>query len=418
MKDARGACRGTRRGGLGTPCRASLLGLISVCAIAADSATAQDRVEHPIKVAAFGALTGPVRSFGINSRAALQAASERIDQEGGIRLADGSIGRFDVSYADDHCKPDDAIAIVREAVASDALLALGPSCSSVAEPLYGALQRRVDDADDHGIEIPVFTDGATKADLARISEWAFRNAPNEGDMYRTLWAWVREHHPDLRTAYGGEEADFAHSHSTWANIISKDAEAVGIAVVGSTGWSINDTAFAEPARRIAAAGADILVVSAHAPTTCGVLAELARQGVHPKLVVGLTSASTPETLTTCAEAAEGLLIPTSFIAKTPETVRDAAAVALCGGVADLHGMSAWEILYAVKQVIEDQGILGKADDVAADRRRLRDGLARLTTIQGVLGTITRRPDRESLKPFDLVQARQGRWEVVYTPPGR
>jgi len=81
----------------------------------------------------------------------------------------------------------------------------------------------VDDSSDSGIQTPVFTDSAMKANLTRISQWAFRNSPDETDMYTALWAWVREHYPRLRTVYGGEEHDFAHSHSTWQNIIAPRA---------------------------------------------------------------------------------------------------------------------------------------------------------------------------------------------------
>jgi branched-chain amino acid transport system substrate-binding protein len=391
-----------------------LLGLMAGLCVNTAAAGLAATAERSIKIEAFGALTGPVKSFGINSRAALGAAADRINRDGGVKLGDGAIGRFSISYSDDHCEADDGIAIVRRAAASDALLALGPSCSSVAEPLYGTLPPRVGST-SQGSAIPVFTDGATKANLARISEWAFRNAPNETDMYRELWAWVHEHHPELKTVYGGEEHDFAHSHSTWDNIISKNAEAAGFRVVGSAGWSIADAHFAEAVENIKTANADILVISAHAATTCGVLKELARAQIRPKLLVGLTSASTPETMQLCPAEAEGLLIPTSFIATTPETREEAAEVAKHGGIADLHSMAAWEILYAVKQVIERQGISAAPQDVSADRRKLRDGLADLEVMRGALGTITRTPDRESLKPFVLVQARHGKWEVVHTP---
>jgi branched-chain amino acid transport system substrate-binding protein len=391
-----------------------LLGLMAGLCINTAVACLAAAAERPIKIEAFGALTGPVKSFGINSRAALGAATERINRSGGVKLGDGATGRFSISYSDDHCTPDSGIAIVRRAAASDALLALGPSCSSVAEPLYATLPPRVESAGEED-PIPVFTDGATKANLARISEWAFRNAPNEGDMYRELWAWVHAHHPELRTVYGGEEHDFAHSHSTWDNIMSKGAEAAGFRLVGGAGWSIADAHFAEAVEKIRTANADILVISAHAPTTCGALTELARQHVRPKLLVGLTSASTPETMQLCPAEAEGLLIPTSFIATTPETVKEADEVAEHGGIADLHSMAAWEILYAVKQVIEQKGISAASQEVSADRRKLRDGLADLKVMQGVFGTITRTPDRESLKPFVLVQARHGKWEVVHAP---
>jgi branched-chain amino acid transport system substrate-binding protein len=390
--------------------------LFVLTVILAYSCPAQQQRDVSIPIRAFGALSGPVKSFGINSRAALTAASKRIDQAGGIKLSDGSIGHFDIHYDDDHCKPEDGIALLRAAAESEALAVIGPSCSSVAEPLYGTLQHKVDDANDHGAEIVLFTDGATKANLARISEWVFRNSPDEGDMYKALWKWVRVHHPEVKTVFGGEESDFAHSHSTWGNIISKEAADSGLKVLGSVGWSINDTSFAAPAEAIKNADADAVVVSAHAVTTCGVLKQLTLQNVHPKLLIGLTSASTPETLSLCAESAEGLMIPTSFIAHTPETDKEAAEVTAVGGIADLHGMAAWEILYTLKSAIEQNQIVPGTGTTSTNRRKLRDELAKLQTMKGVMGTINRTPDRESLKPFSLVRADHGRWKVLESYP--
>jgi branched-chain amino acid transport system substrate-binding protein len=79
-------------------------------------------------------------------------------------------------------------------------------------------------------------------------------------------------------------------------------------------------------------------------------------------------------------------------------------------------MAAWEILYAIKETIERDGIVPASTSVQADRRKLRDGLAQTGVIQGLLGRILRRPDRESLKPFVLVQAKEAEWKVVFTPP--
>lgn len=367
-----------------------------------------------IPVRAFGALTGPVQSFGINSRSALAAASKRIDQQGGVRLADGSIGHFAISYADDHCDPGEGMELLKQAALSDALAVIGPSCSSVAEPLYEALQHRVGDTADHGFKVPIFTDGATKADLARISEWAFRNSPDERDMYPELWRWVKANKPELKTVFAGEEADFVHSHSTLQNIIVKDATDSEFTLLGRTQWSIHDTGFAESAAAIKAANPDIVVVFAHALTTCGVLKELARQHFKPKLIVGLTSASTTETLRLCGPEAEGLLIPTSFIANTTKRLEERHDVENEGGIADLHSMAAWEILFTLKQAIESARIVPNKEPIQEERDRLRLALSKLKTIDGVMGTIIRTPDRESLKPFVLVQATSGSWKVVST----
>ncbi len=356
-----------------------------------------------IAIAGFGALTGPVHAFGENSRAALTAAAEWINAHGGIRLGDGAMGRFDVTYDDDHCAPADAAALVQRYTASDALIAIGPSCSSVAEPLYPTLG------------MPVFTDGATKANLARLSPWAFRNAPNEADMYAALWRWVRRQYPALRTVYGGQEADFAHSHATWANIMAPAARTAGLDVVGVADWSIRDTVFASPVAQMKTAHPDIVVLASHPATTCAVLAEMHRQGVRPRLVVGLTSSATPTTLAQCGKDADGLLIPTSFAPITPAARAAARAVRRAGGVPDLHCMAAWEILFALKSVMERERITGVPQRRDAERLILRDGLARMTTMSGLLGTIQRTPERESQKPFVFVQAEADHWVVKFGP---
>jgi branched-chain amino acid transport system substrate-binding protein len=371
-----------------------------------------DRSARWVHLAGLGALTGPVRSFGIGSWAALRAAADSVNQAGGIRLGDGATGYFRISYADDGCRGEDAIRVLREIAASDALAAIGPSCSAAAEPLYGALQRTAGTPGDTGLQMPVFTDGATQAGLARISDWAFRNTPDERAMYRALWAYVRRAHPRLETVYGGREVDFAHSSSTWRDIIRPEATAAGYTVIGEVGWSVGDTAVGGAADSIAAAGADIVVIASHAASTCGVLRALAERKAKPALLVGLTSAASPETLGRCGAMAEGLLVPTSFAPVTPAARAAAAAVRRAGGIPDLHSMAAWEIVHALEQVIEAEKIVGRPESLASDRRKLRAGLAAFGTMRGLLGTIGRTPDRESRKPFIIVQARRGEWTVA------
>jgi branched-chain amino acid transport system substrate-binding protein len=182
--------------------------------------------------------------------------------------------------------------------------------------------------------------------------------------------------------------------------------------LGSTSWSINDTTFAAPAAAIKNSHADVVVISAHARTTCGVLEQMALQDTHPKLLIGLTSASTPETLALCGPAAEGLIIPTSFIANTAERQQEAKEVAAMGGIADLHSMAAWEILFTLEQAIEQSAIVPSPLTIASDRRKLRDTLARLQKMDGVMGPIDRTAERESLKPFVLVRAEHGVWKEI------
>jgi len=126
--------------------------------------------EKTIKIAGFGAKTGAVRSFGVNSEAALLAAADVINKQGGVRLADGSKAKIAVEFYDDRCTAEEGISIIRRIAGTDAIVAVGPTCSNVAEPLFGILQKKVDDKSDSGLQMPIFTDVAVKGGLAKISE--------------------------------------------------------------------------------------------------------------------------------------------------------------------------------------------------------------------------------------------------------
>jgi branched-chain amino acid transport system substrate-binding protein len=381
-------------------------------AFAAGSALAQEKI---IKITGFGAKTGPVRSFGVNSEAAIRAAADTINKQGGIKLADGSKGKIEVDFLDDGCNAEQGISVVRRIAGSDALIAIWPTCSNVAEPLFGILQKKVDDKSDSGLQFPIFTDVAIKVGLARISEWAFRNVPNEMTMYSSVFYWLRATHPELKTVYGGVEEDFAHSRASWHAIMKDRAAANGFQVLGESKWLLADTNFATQVREMKKANADVVAISAHPFSLCGALKEMQRQGVKPKVLIGLTSSSSMETLEGCGKQAQGIIIPTSFAPVTKEGIAASQATAKFKGSADLHSMAAWENMFILKQVMESEKISGAKGDLQADRRKVRDGLAKLRTTQGLMGVNKRTDDREADKPYLFVQAKGNGWVVLHNP---
>ena len=384
----------------------------SALALAAMPAVAQEKT---INIAGFGASSGVVGIFGQNSGAAMAAAVEKINAEGGVMLADGSKAMISTQYYDDRCNAEEGISVLRRIASTDAVVAVGPTCSNVAEPLFGILQAKVDNAGDTGLQFPVFTDVAIKGGLAGISEWVFRNTPSEATMYDSLFAWIRETHPEAKTIYGGVEEDFAHSRFTWYSVMKTAAEKHGFEVVGEAQWLLNDTNFSNQARGMRRAEPDVVAISAHPFTTCGMLREMARQRIEPKVLVGLTSSSSLETLTGCANEAEGIIIPTSFAPVNDAAKAAATAVEAKGGALDLHSASAWENIMILKDVIEAAGIEGTAESLESDRRKIRDGLAALTEVNGLLGQNKRMPDGEAVKPYVFVNAQSGNWEVLHEP---
>jgi branched-chain amino acid transport system substrate-binding protein len=388
------------------------LALAVALAFAAGGALAQEKT---VRISGFGAKTGPVRSFGINSEAAMLAAADVINKGGGVKLADGSKAKIVVDFYDDGCNAEQGISVIRRIAGTDALVAIGPTCSNVAEPLFGILQKKVDDKTDTGLQFPVFTDVAIKVGLARISEWAFRNVPNEMTMYSSLFYWLRTTRPDLKTVWGGVEEDFAHSRASWHVVMKDRATANNFQVLGESKWLLADTNFATQVREMKKANADVIAISAHPFSMCGALKEMQRQGVKPKVLVGLTSSSSLETLQGCAKQAQGMIIPTSFAPVTKEGKFAAEQTAKFKGAADLHSMAAWENMFILKQVMESEKISGDKSQVQADRRKIRDGLAKLKVTKGLLGDTKRTEDREADKPYLFVQAKGNEWVVLHNP---
>src|SRR4029450_12355148 len=93
-----------------------------------------------VKIARFGAKSGVVRVFGINSEAALKAAAEEINKAGGVTLGDGTKAKFVIEFLDDRCNAEEGISVVRRIASTDAFVAGGTTCSKVAGALCGARQ--------------------------------------------------------------------------------------------------------------------------------------------------------------------------------------------------------------------------------------------------------------------------------------
>lgn len=386
--------------------------VLSALALTAPAVHAQERT---VKIYGIGAKSGVVRIFGLNSEAAMKAAADQINKAGGVTMGDGVKARMVIEYLDDRCSAEEGINALRRIVSQpDAIVVNGPTCSNVAEPLFGILQKKVGDASDSGLQFPIYTDVAAKGGLASISEWSFRNVPSEAAMYKSLFDWIASTRKDIKTVWGGVEKDFAHSNATY-NVMKDNATKAGLEVMGQSEWLLADTSFATQVREMKRANPDVVTISAHPFTTCGMLKEMQRQGVKPKMLIGLTSSSSMETLQGCAQQAEGIVIPTSFAPVTPEAKAAAKAVQAYNANMDLHNAAAWENMFVLKEVIERQKIMGKPDTLAADRIKMREGLAGLKQTAGLLGTVNRGADREAIKPFLFVQAKGGEWIVAHKP---
>jgi branched-chain amino acid transport system substrate-binding protein len=201
----------------------------------------------------------------------------------------------------------------------------------------------------------------------------------------------------------------------------KHALSVGLDVVSDQGWHFSDTQFSTQARKIRAAKADVLAVSAHPFTTCGFLREAKRQRIRYKMLIGLTSSSSIETLQGCAKEADGMIIPTAFAPVNPEAQRIAKKVNEYGGFMDIHSAAVWEVMTVLVQALENTDVQLRPDTLQSDRRKIRDYVAKVGKWEGLLGIIVsknREPefhDGDVNKPWLLAEAQGSEWGIYWRP---
>lgn len=379
--------------------------------------------EGTLRIGGMWALSGPAAYIGSSSKGLASLAVDEINEAGGVAIQ-GKRVKLELHTYDDACKAEEGLTVVRRLADADKVLfSLGPTCSSVAEPVFGILQKKLDDAGDTGLQFLFFTDTAIKFGLAKISPWAFRNVGNEPAMFDLTFKLIKERRPDLKTVAVAYESDFAHSVSTWQGAAKPALEKYGYRVVEIVEWRFEDTEFGAQTAKLRKANADILLMLTHTYTTCGSAKEFKRQRVKAKLMVGITSAASTETVQGCGQAVEGLTIPTNFAAITPKAKALAEkAWAKYKADSNLHSVPAYENVYAIKGIVEKAGVQNQQGTLLQDRRKVRDALAKLGSFPGVLSPIKMNGDDDIVKPRDVdkpivvVQMRGGQWTVWYQPP--
>lgn len=379
--------------------------------------------EGTLRVGGLWALSGPGAFFGKSSLGLASLAIDEINEAGGLNIG-GTRVKMQLYPEDDACNPEQGLALVRRLANVDKVLfSLGPSCSSVAEPVFGTLQKRLGDASDTGLPLLFFTDTATKFGLAKLSPWVFRNTPDEPAMYDFVVKYLKDNYADLKTVMVSYESDFAHSASTWKLALKPALERYGYhRVVEVVDWRWLDNEFGAQVTKLRRANADIYFSLTHTPSTCPSLKELRRQRVKPKLIIGVTSIAAGEVLLQCPDVAEGLVAPSNFAPITARA-KQVADKAWQRYKADshIHSVPAYENVHLMKVLIEKAGIKNTEESLLEDRRKVRDLLAKVGTFQGVVGKIKMNPEDHPVKPRDvdkdmlLVQVKNAQWAVFWLP---
>ena len=377
-----------------------------------------------LRIGGMWALSGGAAFFGKSSLGLANLAIDEINEAGGVKIG-GKAVKLTMHAQDDACVAEQGLAAVRRLATVDKVLfSLGPTCSSVAEPVFGTLQKKLGDAGDTGLQLLFFTDTATKFGLSKLSPWVFRNTPDEPGMYDFIVKYIKEKNPELKTVMVSYESDFAHSAATLKGALEPALKKHGHhQVVEVVDWRWLDTEMGAQVTKLRRANADVYFTLTHTISTCASMKELKRQRIKPKMIFGITSLAGTEVLLQCPDVAEGIVSPSNFAPITARAKQIAdKAWDKYKADSNIHSVPAYENVHLIKGLIEKAGLKNTEEALLEDRRKVRDLLAKVGTFQGVIGKITMHPEDHPVKPRDvdkdmlLVQVKSAKWTVFWAPP--
>src|SRR5438093_12351077 len=124
--------------------------------------------EGTLRIGGMWALSGPAAYIGSSSKGLSALAVDEINEAGGV-MVQGKRVKIVQSVYDDACKAEEGLTVVRRLADSDKVLfSLGPTCSSVAEPVVGTPQNERGAATDAGLQVMFFTGPAVEVGPAQI----------------------------------------------------------------------------------------------------------------------------------------------------------------------------------------------------------------------------------------------------------
>ena len=399
--------------------RKALTPLLAVSLSLAAGAALAFQSEGTVLIGSTEPLTGIGAVYGQPNFVGKNIAIDEINAKGGI-LIDGKKVKIKLISEDDQAKPDQGVAIFRKLAGKDKVLIItGTQYSRVSETMWGLLQKKLDDPNDKGLQIPGFSFLSMKAGVAHISPWAFRNAGVECDQHEQLIGLVEKRYgTSFKRVVGSLESNEAHSAAAWRVCYKGSIKKRNMPLVEYVEWFEQDTDFSVQIRRVRRARPDLFILSSHYQANVGALLEMTRQGVRPNYTISHIGADAVEMIDLGGKSVEGILFPATAFFKDPGVKALYKDYNTRTGEWYMPAFTylGYEGIYIVKWAIEKAGIKNRPDTLDADRRKVRDALASMKDWTNPLGLkLTMLPSGDIRRRYVYVQIKDGDFKLWWHP---
>jgi branched-chain amino acid transport system substrate-binding protein len=385
---------------------------VGTALIAASSLVAPTHVAAQTAEIAIGAIvpsSGPFAEWGRTNTVTLKMLEKQINDAGGVNGA-----KLKIVILDDASRPAQATNSLRKLAGDDKVLAVaGPLTSSAAEVTFPVANE---------MNVVSTSQASSKPGVAKLNRpWAFRNTIDEGILGKTTVPYFKKafNISTVAIIYDAKDATAATVGMRIMPALMKENDVKIANENDLLSFNTGDLDVSAQVTKMKSLNPDGVVVSADYSQAITVIREMKRQGMI-KPIVGATQLISSAILKAAPEIP--IVAPATFYA----TMKSDGAAKFVGELQPLlrktsglppeiepsmYDANIYEIVSMYVEAAKKSGVTGKPADLASDRTKIRDYMAKLSGFSGLGGPIGFNDDGDAIKAFYIVQGQNGAWET-------
>jgi branched-chain amino acid transport system substrate-binding protein len=369
--------------------RATVMALAAVLAI--PSLISAQNLPSEVKIGALETLTGDSSVYGLSIKSGLELAVEQVNAQGFLGKS-----KLKLVVVDEKADKQEGISVMTKLIEEEKVsMIIGPTLSSVAFAADPVAQKA---------GVPVMGTSTTASGITDMGDYIFRDSlPQSSFVPAPIEAAKAKFGVKKAVLIFESTNEYSKSESEVFKKALKDA---GIDLLATESYSHGDTDFRTQLNKLKLRKPDLLVISALAGEAVPVLQQ-AREVGFAVPIVGGNGLNSPNVIKVAQSASEGVMVGAAWFRDSPNPKSKAfveAYKAKYNMVPDQFAAQAYQAIWIVSTALKNGG--------SADRKDLRDSLAKIKDLDGVLGKFSFSEKRDPLHPSVTLVVKNGQYTVL------
>lgn len=350
-----------------------------------DSKSADGTVSAKIGVISY--LSGPGAAYGEAITNGFNLALDEINEKGDVKI--------ELVIEDSAGKQEQALTVAQKLMSDDDIVALlGPTLSTEMNVV-------APEADLNGI--PIMGTSTTAKGIPQIGEYVFRNSLPESLAIPAALekAVAAEDAKTVAILYGNDDLFTKSGFDT----MKEEAENMGLDILTIETFQKGQSDYNAQLTKIKDLDPDLILASALYNEGAVIMDQARKMGIEVPFVGG-NGFNSPQVIEIAGDAAEGLIVATPWFGdkdepKVQEFVKKYEEE--YGAKPDQFAAQAYDALYIMAEGLKNAG--------EADRDALRDALAEIKDLDGVLGKFSFDKDGDVVMEPTVLVIKEGKFQL-------